>query len=151
MRAEVLDDTFVESTPPGALITHVALNNPGRVGIPGVARLTAFGVDTRLKIDATSYGGLCVESMIGPSATIQYLCVSDDHIRLGMKVRDGEGHLTIRDGRWAYCSADRKDEPHKWEAILPTSFTQVRHSSIMRRSGHAGDQPQDARDEERSE
>jgi hypothetical protein len=90
-----------------------------------------------------------MESAIGPSASIQYLCVTDDHIRLGQRVRDGEGHLTIRTGRWAYCSAGRKDEPHEWEAIPPTPFFQIRHSSIMRRSGHQGESGPDL-DEDRS-
>lgn len=92
-----------------------------------------------------------MESMIGPSATIQFLCVGNEHTRLGLSVHDGEGHLTIRNGLWAYCSAGRKDEPHEWEAVPGTPFSQIRHSSIMRRSGHAGGRPRDARDEERSE
>ena len=89
-----------------------------------------------------------MESMIGPSATIQYLCVGDEHVRLGLKLRDSEGHLTIRNGQWAYCSAGRKDEPHEWEAVPSTPFSQIRHASIMRRSGHPVPAP-DARDEER--
>ena len=92
-----------------------------------------------------------MESTIGASATVQYVCVSDDHVRLGLKIRDGQGHLTIRNEVWAYCSADRKGEPHEWEAIPATAFPQIRHSSIMRRSGHGGDRSQDGRDEERSE
>jgi len=92
-----------------------------------------------------------VESMIGSSATIQYLCVGDEHTRLGLRVHDGQGHLTIRNGLWAYCSAGRKDEPHEWEAIPATPFSQIRHSSIMSRPGHAEDRPRDAQEEERSE
>jgi hypothetical protein len=91
-----------------------------------------------------------MESAIGPSAFIQYLCVGDDHISLGLKVRDGQGHLTIRNGLWAYCSAGRKDEPHEWEAIPATPFSQVRHFSIMRRTAHSADGPRDAQDEDRS-
>jgi hypothetical protein len=91
-----------------------------------------------------------MESTIGPTSSIQYLCVSDDHIRLGLRVRDGEGHLTIRNAQWAYCSAGSKDEPHEWEAIPPVPFTQVRHSSMMRRSGHPADAGPDAQDEDRS-
>ncbi len=91
-----------------------------------------------------------MESMIRPSASIQFLCVSDDHIHLGLKVPDGHGHMTIRNAQWAYCPADRKDEVHEWEAIPPTPFSQLRHSSIMRRSGHAREAGPDAQDEERS-
>lgn len=91
-----------------------------------------------------------MESMIGPSASIQYLCVSDDHIHLGLKVPDGHGHMTIRNAQWAYCPADRKDEVHEWEAIPPKPFSQLRHSTIMRRSGHAGEARPDAQDEDRS-
>jgi len=92
-----------------------------------------------------------MESTIGASASVQYLCVSDDHVRLGLRVRDGEGHLTIRNAVWAYCSAGRKDEPHEWEAIPSTSFSQIRHSAIMRRSGHHPDTTREAQDEDRSE
>jgi len=91
-----------------------------------------------------------VEPPIGPTASIQYLCVSDDHIRLGLRVRDGQGHLTIRNSVWAYCSAGRKDEPHDWEAIPAAAFSQIRHSSIMRRPGHEVRGP-DTQEEERSE
>jgi hypothetical protein len=91
------------------------------------------------------------ESTIGPSAPIQYVCVSDDHVRLGLTFRDGQGHLTIRNAVWAYCAAGRKDEPHEWEAIPATPFSQIRHSSIMRRSGHGLRAASDTQDEDRSE
>ena len=92
-----------------------------------------------------------METTVGPSASIEYLCVSDDHIRLGHRVRDGQGHLTVRNAQWAYCSAGRADEPHEWEAVPAVSFPQIRHASIMRRSGHTGDRSPDAQDEDRSE
>lgn len=91
-----------------------------------------------------------MESAIGPSASIQYLCVTDDHIRLGQRVHDGEGHLTIRNAQWAYCSAGRKDEPHEWEAIPPVPFSQIRHASIMRRSGHSRGSGPNEQEEDRS-
>jgi hypothetical protein len=92
-----------------------------------------------------------MESTTAPTASIQYLCVSDDHVRLGRTVHDGEGHLTVRSGQWAYCSAGRKDEPHEWEAIPATPFAHVRHASIMRRSAHADPSRAGDRDTERSE
>lgn len=78
-----------------------------------------------------------MESTTAQTASVQYLCVGDDHVRLGRTVHDGQGHLTVRSGQWAYCPAGRKDEPHEWEAIPATPFPQIRHASIMRRSGHA--------------
>lgn len=81
-----------------------------------------------------------MESTIGPSASIQYLCVSDNHIRLGLRVRDGQGHLTIRSAQWAYCSAGRPEEPHECEAIPATSFPQTPrddHPQIRPRRGSA--------------
>jgi hypothetical protein len=78
-----------------------------------------------------------MESTAAPTASVRYLCVGDAHVRLGRAVHDGEGHLTVRNGQWAYCSAGRKDEPHEWEAIPATPFALIRHSGIMRRSGHA--------------
>jgi hypothetical protein len=91
-----------------------------------------------------------VELTIGPSASIQYLCVSDDHIRIGRGIGDGEGHLTIRNAQWAYCPAGRKDEPHEWEAIPAAPFHQLRHLSIMRRSGHPSASAPDEQEEDRS-
>jgi len=92
-----------------------------------------------------------MESTIGPSASIQYLCVSDNHIRLGRGIPDGHGHLTVRYGQWAYCSAGRKDEAHEWEAIPATQFSQVRHITVMRRSAHGDGAPKDSQEEDRSE
>lgn len=92
-----------------------------------------------------------MESTTAPTASIQYLCVGDDHVRLGRTVHDGQGHLTVRSGQWAYCSAGRKDEPHEWEAIPPTPFPQIRHASIMRRSQHADTSRNGARESDRSE
>ena len=92
-----------------------------------------------------------MDSTTAPTASIQYLCVSDNHVRLGRTVHDGEGHLTVRSGQWAYCSAGRKDEPHEWEAIPATLFHQIRHASIMRRSGHADEFRNGDRDADRSE
>jgi hypothetical protein len=91
-----------------------------------------------------------MELTIGPSASIQYLCVSDDHIRIGQGVGDGEGHLTMRNAQWAYCPAGRKDEPHEWEAIPAAPFHQLRHTSIMRRSGHPNASAPDEQEEDRS-
>jgi hypothetical protein len=91
-----------------------------------------------------------MESAIGPSASIQYLCVTDDHVRLGRRIHDGEGHLTIRNAQWAYCSAGRKDEPHEWEAIPPVLFSQIRHSSIVRRSSHTEESRAGGREDDRS-
>jgi hypothetical protein len=91
-----------------------------------------------------------MESTTGPTASIQYLCVSDDHVRIGRTVRDGEGHMTVRSGQWAYCTAGRKDEPHEWEAIPATPFSRIRHASVMRRSGHGDASRTDDHDAERS-
>ena len=66
------------------------------------------------------------------------VCVTDDHLRMGRTVQDQRGHITILDGKWAYCTAARKDEPHEWRGIAPTPLPSLRHAELARRWGNAG-------------
>jgi hypothetical protein len=70
-----------------------------------------------------------------PSAPIEYVCVTDDHLHRGLGVRDQSGHITIVDRKWAYCTAGRKDEPHDWRPIAPTALPSLRHAELARTWG----------------
>lgn len=70
---------------------------------------------------------------MGRPAPIRYLCVRDDHLRIGVSVPDEHGHFTIHVGRWAYCSSARPDEPHVWEEIPGTHVFALRHGTLIRR------------------
>jgi hypothetical protein len=152
MPTENLYDACVESTGSTRLArAHSPADNSSGITIPRLLITVLRLVATCGKItNEIPRGRLHVASTIGPSASIQYLCVSDSHIHLGLNLPDGHGHMTIRNARWAYCSAGRKDEVHEWEAIPALPFSQLRHSSIMRRSGHAGEARPDEQDEDRS-
>jgi hypothetical protein len=102
----------------------------------GIGRIVRTGAVLKHGTKTAGEGCMEIETTIGPSASIQYLCVSDDHLRLGRAVSDGQGHLTIRNDQWAYCSAGRKDEPHEWDAIPATPFSALRHATLRRRSDH---------------
>jgi len=66
---------------------------------------------------------------------IRYLCVGDDHLRLGLSVPDEQGHFTIHDRQWAYCSAARPVERHVWAVIPATHVFALRHEALLRRFG----------------
>jgi hypothetical protein len=70
-----------------------------------------------------------------PSAPIEFVCVTDDHLRRGLGMRDQSGHITIVDGKWAYCTAGRKDEPHDWRPIAPTPLPALGHADLARTWG----------------
>ena len=73
-----------------------------------------------------------MNSTMDPSAFIEYVCVTDDHLRRGLTVHDQKGHITINGGKWAYCTAARKDEPHEWRQIPPTPLPALRHAEVAR-------------------
>ena len=70
---------------------------------------------------------------MGHPAPVRYLCVGDDHLRIGGSVPDEHGHLTLNDGQWAYCSAARPEEPHRWKAIPPTHLFALHHANLRRK------------------
>jgi len=73
-----------------------------------------------------------VDTSVEPTALVEYVCVTDDHLRLGRAVQDQRGHMTINEGKWAYCTAGRKDEPHDWRRISPRSLPSIRHAELAR-------------------
>jgi hypothetical protein len=62
---------------------------------------------------------------------VRFACVSGPHQALGPTRPDGSGHLTLRDGAWAYCAAGRADEPHTWAEIAPRPLSAIRHSDLL--------------------
>ena len=78
---------------------------------------------------ADDQGGL----LMGHPAPVRYLCVGDDHLRIGRSVPDEHGFLTVNDGQWAYCSAARPQEAHRWKAIAPTHLFALHHESLRRK------------------
>ena len=65
-------------------------------------------------------------------APVDLICVTNDHVRRGHKVPDGDGHLTVVNERWAYCAAARGDEPHAWRETGGTRLADIRHSELDR-------------------
>jgi hypothetical protein len=65
-------------------------------------------------------------------AKIDLVCVDERHLKIGREVPDGEGHLTVSEGKWGYCSAAREDEPHTWRAAGGLEFAQIRHGDLER-------------------
>jgi hypothetical protein len=51
---------------------------------------------------------------------------------VGRDVPDGEGHLTLYDERWAYCSAARPNVPHEWRASGGVQLMEIRHRDLPR-------------------
>ena len=70
---------------------------------------------------------------MGRPAPVRYLCVGEDHLRIGRAVPDERGFLTLHDGQWAYCSAARPEEPHEWKAITPTHLFALHHQGLRRK------------------
>lgn len=68
-------------------------------------------------------------SLAAPTSdAVRFICVSGPHQEIGGTLPDGSGHLTVRDGAWAYCAAGRADEPHVWAEITPRALAAIRHS-----------------------
>jgi len=63
---------------------------------------------------------------------VDFICIGEDHLRHGRDVPDGEGHLTVVDKRWAYCSAGLEDQPHFWRETGGTRLADIRHADLDR-------------------
>jgi hypothetical protein len=63
-------------------------------------------------------------------APVDFICVDPAHVKRGRGVPDGCGALTINDRRWAYCSAARPHEPHRWKETGGLEFAAIRHADI---------------------
>lgn len=59
---------------------------------------------------------------------VLFLCADGRHVEIGRAKPDGSGHLTLRDGAWAYCAAGRSTEPHTWVEISPRPLPAISHS-----------------------
>jgi hypothetical protein len=63
---------------------------------------------------------------------VDLVCVREAHLRHGRNVPDGEGHLTVVDRKWAYCSAGLGDEAHSWRESGGMGFAGIRHADLDR-------------------
>ena len=64
------------------------------------------------------------------AAPVDDICVTPEHIRMGKKVADGHGTLTLNGRRWAYCSAGLKNAPHDWKETGGVDFESIHHSEL---------------------
>ncbi|HEY8757722.1 MAG TPA: hypothetical protein VIN74_04425 [Candidatus Limnocylindria bacterium] len=58
---------------------------------------------------------------------VVFVCADGRHVDIGRTRPDGSGHLTLRDGAWAYCAAGRPTEPHTWVEISPRLLPAISH------------------------
>jgi hypothetical protein len=59
------------------------------------------------------------------------LCVLPDHLRDPQLESD---HITVVEGRWAFCAANVRDETHEWQATGGITRTDVARQLAQRRS-----------------
>jgi hypothetical protein len=64
------------------------------------------------------------------SDQVRFICVGADHVRIGTQVPDGDGHITLCQGSWAYCAAGRPTEAHLWREVTSRPLRAIRHSSL---------------------
>ena len=58
---------------------------------------------------------------------VVFVCADGRHVDIGRARPDGSGHLTLRDGAWAYCAAGSPTEPHTWVEISPRLLPAISH------------------------
>lgn len=63
---------------------------------------------------------------------VDYVCVGREHLAIGRTRPDGSGHLTLHEGKWAYCSAGRPLEQHEWAATGGLPVVSLRHRLLAR-------------------
>jgi hypothetical protein len=63
-------------------------------------------------------------------ALIDFLCVLPDHLRDPQLESD---HITVVDGRWAFCAANVRDEKHEWVATGGITRADVARQLAQRR------------------
>jgi hypothetical protein len=84
--------------------------------------------------------------MTDDEVLIDLVCIGTEHLRHGREIPDGDGHITVVGQKWAYCSADREDEPHSWRETGGTRLAEIRHADLDRyQKGRADDAPEDPR------
>ena len=61
---------------------------------------------------------------------VDYICVTPEHLRIGKSVADGDGTLTVKGRRWAYCSAGLENAPHDWKETGGVDFESIHHAEL---------------------
>jgi hypothetical protein len=64
------------------------------------------------------------------TAPVHFVCVRAEHLEVGKTVPDGDGHYSLRDSLWAYCSAARAEEEHDWASTGGVAVTKLSHDAI---------------------
>jgi hypothetical protein len=67
-------------------------------------------------------------------ALIYFLCVLPDHIRDPQLESD---HITVVDGKWAFCAGDVRAEKHNWHDTGGITRAEVGRQLAQRRSAQA--------------
>jgi len=67
-------------------------------------------------------------------ALIDFLCVLPDHLRDPQLESD---HITVVDGRWAFCAANVRDEKHEWVSTGGITRADVARQLAQRRGQKA--------------
>jgi hypothetical protein len=63
-------------------------------------------------------------------ALIHFLCVLSDHLRDPQLESD---HITVVEGRWAFCAANVREEKHEWQATGGITRADVARQLAQRR------------------
>ena len=64
-------------------------------------------------------------------ALIHFLCVLPDHLRDPQLDSD---HITVVDGRWAFCAANVRMETHDWQTTGGITRAEVGRQLAQRRA-----------------
>lgn len=64
-------------------------------------------------------------------ALIHFLCVLPDHLREPQLDSD---HITVVEGRWAFCAANVRDEQHDWQSTGGITRADVARQLAQRRA-----------------
>ena len=61
---------------------------------------------------------------------VHYVCLRADHLELGETVPKNDGHFTLHQSRWAYCSAARAEEKHEWRFTGGVAIAALDHEVL---------------------
>jgi hypothetical protein len=64
---------------------------------------------------------------------VRLICDDGPHLQHGRGVPNGDGMLTVADGKWAYCTAGLNKEPHHWVTIEPKDSLAIDHVELAER------------------
>jgi hypothetical protein len=71
------------------------------------------------------------------TAPVHFVCVRGDHLKAGEAVPDGNGHYSLKESLWAYCSAARAHEEHHWATTGGVPVAKLNHGTIAALVRHA--------------